>query len=300
MEKKRTTFIYGLYDLDLPYIIRYVGKADDVQKRLTEHIYQTKNKVNNGENLSVKESWLLSIDYNVTYVIINECDYDIWPEMEIYYIDIYENLTNVSKGGLGGRTIIYTKSYDEVRNWVLENLKIKSMNAWIKMVRENKLPNFIPRWPRAVFSAKNEWISWGHFLNTGTVHNPLKNCTPYNEAKEIISKMGIKTIVEYTKLHKEGKISKEIPLKPNRRYKINNEWESWGEFLGPSAIKCQHREYLSYEEFKKELQRLKIKTYKQLVEYINSQNGTCNLRTHPERHYKDEWINWKEVKYHPE
>lgn len=96
------TYIYTLND---PYNdeIRYVGKTDNLCKRLNEHIRKS--------NLSKthKNNWiqhLLKNGKTPTIEILDIVPKNEWTFWEIYWIDLLKswniNLTNIAYGGIGG------------------------------------------------------------------------------------------------------------------------------------------------------------------------------------------------------
>jgi group I intron endonuclease len=96
MKTENKAFIYALID-PKNNEVRYIGKANNPKKRLTQHLLISKNKKTHRDN------WLQSLlaaDLKPILVILEECQ-DNWAEREQYYIDKYPNLTNHTKGGEG-------------------------------------------------------------------------------------------------------------------------------------------------------------------------------------------------------
>lgn len=98
------TFIYGLIDPRTKQI-KYIGKSGNPQKRLKEHICESKNKKGCGTK---KENWinkLCKLDLSPVLKIISEVkieEYEYWEE---YYIKEYKNngvkLLNYDDKGIG-------------------------------------------------------------------------------------------------------------------------------------------------------------------------------------------------------
>ena len=99
-----TTFIYGLKDPRTD-IIRYIGKTNNIEKRLEHHIA-------NREYLnSHKNSWIKGLINNgisPKLEIIDEVPVDNWQFWEKHYIKLFKSfgakLVNGSEGGDGGVT----------------------------------------------------------------------------------------------------------------------------------------------------------------------------------------------------
>ena len=99
----KTTFIYTLSYPEGN--IRYVGKSDEPQQRLKNHIYEARrNKWKSYKNNWIRE--LLTRDNRPIMQIIEEVDIDQWQKKEIYYINHYRSLgfdlVNTAPGGQGG------------------------------------------------------------------------------------------------------------------------------------------------------------------------------------------------------
>jgi len=228
----KKTYIYGLFSKNNPKIIKYIGKADNPEYRLKRHIHNTKYSSKSNKKLTHKDYWLIKENFEIGYIILEECDYNIWQEREKYYLSKFENLTNTSEGGKGGSGLIYTLPFDDVKNWVKSNLNIKSKSEWYK--NNKNLPNFIPSNPREVY-LKRGWISWGDFLGTNRIWDNLVSYLSYNGAKEVIKNLNIQTCKEYNFFAKQGKIPNNVPNRPDRYYQKRG-WVSWGDFLGTGRV----------------------------------------------------------------
>ena len=220
----KKTFIYGLTVKNSDEI-RYVGKSDNPENRLKKHIYNTKLKINQDKKLTHKENWIIKNTFNIDYIILEECDYDVWQVREIFYIKKYKKLTNTSSGGLGGSGIIYKLSYNETKKWVNDNLNITSKTKWFEYVKNNKLPNYITKNPYIVYKNRG-WVSWGDFLGNNFVANQLRVFYTYEEFKNIIKNLNLKTFISFKKYLKENKLDKKLPTNPNIVYKKSG-WTGW-------------------------------------------------------------------------
>jgi group I intron endonuclease len=97
----RTTFIYGLI-CPKTNTIKYIGKADDIKRRLRQHIYQSKYSDNN-KNLWIKN--LLKENYKPEIEVIDEVPINDWGYWEDFWIKYYKflgyQLMNEMDGGHG-------------------------------------------------------------------------------------------------------------------------------------------------------------------------------------------------------
>jgi len=281
MEK---VYIYGLCT-DIDKTIRYIGKAKNLEKRLKCHYSQrnvSKTHKNNWINKVINDGNKIVIS------IIEIVDINDWQKREIFWIEKYKNnLTNTSKGGLGGSGKRYNISYGNCVD-IVKNLNINSETEWRLISKLETFPDNIPKDPRSYFS--ENWISWGDFLSTNRVSDNLikENYITYDGSKEWIFKnIGIvKSRKEWKKLVSEGIIPNFIPNRPERFYKNKNRgWISWGDFLSNGTIANQLKKIVSYSDAKIIINNLNITTLK---EYKEKQKLYVNiLPAHPHLTYKN-------------
>ena len=118
----------------------------------------------------------------------------------------------------------------------------------------------------------------------------------YEEAKKCVRKLNIKTILRYQKYNqkcRKDKILSGLPKNPVRFYK--KEWEGWHVFCGleKSFHSFKNRlKYKSYEEAKKCVQKLNIKSVTEFKKYKKNNTLPSDIPTHAERFYKKEWKGW--------
>jgi group I intron endonuclease len=101
-------FIYGLI-CPISGKIKYIGltKKDPI-KRLSAHITETKYYIKKGLFLNRKHTWIkklinLEICDKIKIEILEECEFDILAEKEIFWINEYKkfDITNSTDGGDG-------------------------------------------------------------------------------------------------------------------------------------------------------------------------------------------------------
>lgn len=285
-------YIYGLYSTD-ENNIRYVGKTNNLQKRLKEHILAAKrNRKTHRDNWILKN---LKENNNINIKLLEECSNENWQEKEKYWISKIENLTNHTEGGECGHGYVYNITYDEAKE-IVKTLNIKSKTEWFKYVKDKLI--ILPYSPNNHFKNKG-WKGWGDFLSTDRKQDNLiaKNYLSYEEAKKYIkdNNLNINTIEEwkhYIKNIKNIKNNKFIPNKPNRFYK-NKGWISWGDFLGTGRIANQNRKFVDYDTAKtivKQFGFINRESYFKHIDEIKK----LNIPTNPDKKYKNNgWTNWK-------
>jgi hypothetical protein len=91
---------------------------------------------------------------------------------------------------------------------------------------------------------------------------------------------------------KSGNRPNDIPSIPNRTYK-NKGWKGYGDWLGTESVATQDITYRSFEDARKFVRKLKLKTQKDWFDYCKSGNKPKNIPRNLGRTYKDKgWISY--------
>lgn len=199
-------YIYGLYN-SFSDEIRYIGKTNNIKRRLSEHIQEAKS---NKYNHFPKNRWILKTlasNGKINIKILETTDDASWPEREKYWIKYYKNISsnilNISEGGEGFNKNFL--SYKECKKWVKNNLNnVKTENEWKSFVKKNILPKTIPHNPSACY----ENFSWNDFLGNRKKEK-LFNCFSVKDLKKIIKREKIYTFKDFSKYFSNYQIPKE-------------------------------------------------------------------------------------------
>lgn len=102
MEEQKIIYIYGLINPLDENDLRYIGKTDNLKRRIKEHVNDAKKcKNNNWKNNWIRK--LLNENIRPTIIVIDEIEEINWDYYEIFYIDLFRsfgfNLTNTHIGG---------------------------------------------------------------------------------------------------------------------------------------------------------------------------------------------------------
>ena len=157
-------------------------------------------------------------------------------------------------------------TYEEAQK-ILQEEGIKSANEYFSFYKEHGLPSD----PHRVYKIEG-WSNWYDFLGINKDKYPT-----YVESKTIVQKEGVKSIEEYKICYK--KLG--LPAHPQRFYK--DSWVDWYDFFGKTTIS-----YPTYEEAQRICKENGITDTKA---YKINQKG-LGLPTHPQRFYKDSWVDW--------
>lgn len=186
-------------------------------------------------------------------------------------------------------------TYNDAKEYIKENLnEITTLKMWKNCAKNNNIPDIIPNRPERFYS-KRGWISWGDFLGTGRVANQHKRdiFLTYKETKKNIYGKTF-SIKEY-----HEKRQGNMPSNPDKYY--NNEWISWGVFLGTNKTQDNKLalKYLNYSDAKVYIKKnlSEVKTQKMWKECVKNNKIPEIIPNHPEQYYYKAnrgWLGWKD------
>lgn len=224
--------IYGLFSTK-DSIIRYVGKTkNSLRQRLKEHL---NGALKYGVD-TYKDRWIRKCykdGYEVNIIPIEVVNANNINDREIFWIQQFPNLTNTTKGGDGGKLLVYNKTYKECKEWLQTNAKhITSKSLYTKACQNGEMPSFMPISASEHFKSTDEWVSWGDFLSTGKVQDNAKalKYLSYKDAKKHLKPLRLLTKTQYKEYIDHNHIDF-LPKRPERFYQKQG-WEGYGLFLG--------------------------------------------------------------------
>ena len=100
----------------------------------------------------------------------------------------------------------------------------------------------------------------------------------------------MKFSIDWIRLHKQGKIPKDIPRYPDGPYE--KEWKGWSDFLGSTAALSglqRNAQMRSYEECKKFVRSLGIKTENQWRDWNKNNQRPVDIPYSFQKSYPSEW-----------
>ena len=114
------------------------------------------------------------------------------------------------------------------------------------------------------------------------------NFLPYEEAKERIQSLNLRSFREYCKLSKQGKLPERIPSAPHDVYKGKG-WIDWSDFLG----KKRHSKPLPFKGAKKIVENFNIRTKKEYYKLYKQGKLPKGMPRYPANVYENKgWISW--------
>lgn len=140
------------------------------------------------------------------------------------WIDLGDWLGTGNKSGRQRRNWL---KYDEAKAYV-QALGLKTQQEFFKWRDSGKRPSTIPTSPNRTYK---EFKSWGEFLGTDRIANQCKKYWDYDQAKEFLKILFIRSIGHFKQLYEQGIIPKHIPKNPYVYYKKNGDWVGYSDFL---------------------------------------------------------------------
>ncbi|RME56880.1 hypothetical protein D6779_09835 [Candidatus Parcubacteria bacterium] len=141
----------------------------------------------------------------------------------------------------------------------------------------------------------------------------------YEEAKKVVQQLGIKTYREwymyaspyYLEFKPDNTIEKKgikppherrdprLPFDPAAFYKRRGEWKGWGDFLGTGAISNKDKKYLSYQDARKVVHSLKVRSAEEYEKLVETLGPSFGLPPHPHAYYmrNEGHFSWRDFLY---
>lgn len=177
----------------------------------------------------------------------------------------------------------------EAREYV-RSLKLSSWGEWSEFRKSEKRPHFIPTSPSRKY--KDEWKGMSDWLGT-----ELKGSIPFRKFQEsriFVHELNLRNVKEWNEYAISGKKPLDIPSAPNFIYK-NDGWISWGDFLGTYKIGSTARKFLSYEDAKKFVGKLNLRSQTEWFIYAKSESRPKEIPYFASKKYKDQgWVSWND------
>ena len=182
--------------------------------------------------------------------------------------------------------------FDEAREYV-RALGLTSTIEWRIYSKSDDRPSNIPVSARNIY--KDKWISMGDWLGTDYIATRERTYCDFKKARFYARNLNIKTYKDWVKYHNVNKIPDDIPKSADLYYK-NKGWISWGDFLGTGVVADRLKKWMPFQEAKKIVRGLGLKSGKEWKEYCKSDKKPKNIPSHPDKSYKKmgwkNWIDW--------
>ncbi|NUN63609.1 hypothetical protein HCU40_02345 [Pseudanabaena biceps] len=182
------------------------------------------------------------------------------------------------------------QSFEEARTFA-HQLQLKNKEEWFTWSKTDQRPEDIPVDPFGVYKDQG-WISWGDWLNTGSVASFNRVYLPFEEARTFARNLQLKNIKEWVFWTQGETRPENIPVTPDNIYKDDG-WISWGDWLGTGTIAAYNRIYRPFEEARAFVRQLQLKDTNEWFAWSKTELKPENIPANPSGVYKNEgWLGW--------
>ena len=173
-------------------------------------------------------------------------------------------------------------SYADAKKHV-HNLKLKSSKEWNEYCKSGNKPTDIPYSPARAY--KSYWRGWSDWLGTITPREVYRR--PFEQARDFVHKLGLKTRQEWNEYCKSGNKLPDIPNYPNTVYKT--EWKGIGHWLGTNSVPNREKQFVPFLEAREFARSLGLKNARDWEKYRKSGKKPNDIPSNPSRTYKKDW-----------
>ena len=174
--------------------------------------------------------------------------------------------------------------FEDAKKYVMQ-LGFRTKEEYSNWCKSGQKPSDIPANPTAIY--KGQWKGWGDWLGTGTIALQNKVYRLFEEAHKYVMKLRYRSREEYSNWCKSGQKPDDIPASPAGVY--NGKWKGWGHWLGTGYIASSKRDYLPFEDARKYVHGLKLKTVEQWRGWCKSGQKPDDIPASPAGVYKEQW-----------
>ena len=177
------------------------------------------------------------------------------------------------------------RSFEEAKKFVQE-LNIKRDDGWRKYCSSGNKPKDIPSYPNKVYKDTG-WIGMGDWLGTGRISNRDRTFKSFEEAREFVHELGLKSGNEWKDYINSGDIPRDIPRNPDSFY-AEYGWNGLFDWLGQEKLS-----WLPFEEAREYVHKLELKSQRKWFEYCKSGEKPKDIPSAANSIYKDKgWKGW--------
>lgn len=266
--------------------------------KLSWRPFEQAKKFVNGLKLQSYKHWKSYCDGNIKSLPKKPDDIPVAPD-QVYKVRGWANW-----GDWLGTQFLATREreylpFKEAREFV-HSLRLKSGTEWRSYCSGEidtllPKPDNIPAHADRTY-AKEGWSGMGDWLGTMTVAPKDRDFLPFEEAREFVRSLGIKSLNEWY-AYSKGELSSlgnrpdNIPAIPSRTYKDKG-WVSYGDWFGTDEIATYKREYRTFEDARAFAQSLNLKSGTEWSMYCQGKISSLppkpdDIPSNPQNTYKE-------------
>jgi hypothetical protein len=180
--------------------------------------------------------------------------------------------------------------FEEARE-IVRAVGLMGREQWREWSRDCR-PADIPSNPNITY-ADEGWVSYPDWLGYGVgraarAYTP-KSFLPFEEAREIVRKLGLVTKEEWPEWCRDAPRPANIPYNPDQTYKDKG-WVSWRDWLGYGEGEPKSNEFLPFEEAREIVRAVGLMGWEQWREWSRDCRP-ADIPSRPDTTYADEgWV----------
>ena len=179
-------------------------------------------------------------------------------------------------------------SYQKAKEYAISK-GFNTSKDWQEHIKRGEKPDNIPASPGHNYP--NEWEGWELFFGKEKIRNI--DYLLFKKARTFVRKLNLKTQSDWKKYCNSGNKPHNIPANPSRTYRSKG-WTNLGDWLGTNSVANQNIIFISYNEAKAFVHKLKLPNQKAWNDYRKSEGKPSNIPSCPNRTYKGDWEGWGE------
>jgi len=118
----------------------------------------------------------------------------------------------------------------------------------------------------------------------------MKVFQSFKEARKFVHTLDLRSQKQWIEYSKSGMKPVDIPAYPPNVY--HEKWKGWGDFLGTGNVANSTKIFSSYEDSKKFVKKLNLKSVSEFNQYVKSEKIPDNIPKAPYRNYREKWKGW--------
>ena len=172
------------------------------------------------------------------------------------------------------------RSFEEAREYV-RGLGLKSRAEWQAYCKSGDKPDDIPSTPNRVYDSKFKGV--GDWLGTGTTRPQDRQFRPFEEARDFVRNLDLKSQRDWNNYRKSGDKPDDIPSNPRGVY--GSEFKGYGDWLGTGTTRPQDRQFRPFEEAQEFVRGLGLKSRAEWKAYCKSGDKPDDIPANPQGVY---------------
>jgi superfamily II DNA or RNA helicase len=184
------------------------------------------------------------------------------------------------------------RGFEEAREYARE-LGFATSAEWRAWTKSDARPRDIPAKPDTVYEGFG-WMSWGDWLSPESRGGRKRGWRSFKDARDYVQTLGLKSGAEWHTWIRSGDCPPDIPFSPNVAYRDLG-WKSWGDWLGTGTIAYAERGYRSFDDARRFVHTLKLRTREDWVTWAKSPLRPPDIPSSAGEVYKGKgWRTWSD------